>query len=63
MREDGAPRIRRLEQADQRCADCRRFDGLSWCHRWNLPTEAGSPICDQFRQRPRSRDGGGEPAD
>lgn len=31
------------------CGSCRQFDGAAWCRRWNYHTEAGSPICDQYR--------------
>jgi hypothetical protein len=31
------------------CASCRRFDGHAWCRRWNYHTEAGAPICAEFR--------------
>ena len=33
------------------CASCRQFDGNAWCRRWNYHTEAGSPICDEYRPR------------
>ncbi|HUZ88745.1 MAG TPA: hypothetical protein VMU49_02830 [Candidatus Acidoferrales bacterium] len=51
----GPDRMRRLEGEAAKartCAQCRRFDGLAWCHRWNIATDSGAPICDQFRVRP-----------
>ena len=35
------------------CASCRNFDGAAWCRRWNFHTDAGSPICDEYRPGPR----------
>lgn len=45
--------MKRLEGARPglTCGSCRRFDGLAWCNRWNIHTDAGSPICDQYRPR------------
>jgi len=53
-------RMRKLARSNQRvtCGSCRQFDGLAWCRRWNYHTEAGSPVCEQYRPRPTA---GGHP--
>ena len=55
-------RMRKLARSNQRvtCGSCRQFDGLAWCRRWNYHTEAGSPVCEQYRPRPTAG-GAGSP--
>jgi len=33
------------------CGSCRRFDGGTWCRRWNFHTEAQAPVCSQYRPK------------
>ena len=43
--------LTRIGDSKLRCSSCRRFDGIAWCHGWNVPTGPDDHICQMYRAR------------